>query len=62
MSIPGPARGGDVVSPTGTTRLRLVVAGVVTMFPPRAPFFSKTWGTSGFPEPLPAHEPTGAGP
>ena len=27
------------------------------MFPPRAPFFSKTWGTSRFPTPLPAQGP-----
>jgi hypothetical protein len=27
-----------------------------TMFPPRAPFFLKTWGTSRFPTPLHAHE------
>jgi hypothetical protein len=26
-----------------------------TMFPPRAPFFSKAWGTSRFPTPLHAH-------
>ncbi len=28
---------------------------VETMFPPRTPFFLKTWGTSRFPTPLPAH-------
>ena len=33
-----------------------------TMFPPRAPFFSRAWGTSRFPTPLPAHEPTEVGP
>jgi len=26
-----------------------------TMFPPRAPFFSKAWGTSRFPTPLHTH-------
>jgi hypothetical protein len=31
------------------------------MFPPRAPFFLKAWGTSWFPTPLPAHGPE-AGP
>ena len=30
-----------------TTRLRLAFAGE-TMFPPRAPFFLKAWGTSRF--------------
>ncbi len=39
-----------------TARLRRTVAGE-TMFPPRAPFFSRTWGTSRFPTPLPAHVP-----
>ena len=28
-----------------------------TMFPPCTPFFLKTWGTSRFPTPLPAHRP-----
>jgi len=28
-----------------------------TMFPPRAPFFSKVLGTSRFPTPLHAHRP-----
>ena len=37
-----------------TARLRLAVAGE-TMFPPRSPFFLRTWGTSRFPTPLPAH-------
>jgi hypothetical protein len=37
-------------------RLRLALAGE-TMFPPRAPFFWKTWGTSRFPTPLHPHEP-----
>jgi len=37
-----------------TARLRLTVAGE-TLFPPRAPFFLKTWGTSRFPTPLDAH-------
>jgi len=37
-----------------TSRLRLEVA-EETMFPPRAPFFLKAWGTSRFPTPLPAH-------
>jgi hypothetical protein len=27
------------------------------MFPPRAPFFLKAWGTSRFPTPFHAHEP-----
>jgi hypothetical protein len=40
-------------------RLRLAFVGE-TMFPPRAPFFLKAWGTSRFPTPLPAPEP-GAG-
>ena len=26
-----------------------------TMFPPRAPFFLRAWGTSRFPTPLHAH-------
>ena len=43
-----------------TARLRLAHAGE-TMFPPRAPFFWKAWGTSRFPTPLHAHEPE-AGP
>ena len=43
-----------------TARLWLTVAGG-TMFPPRAPFFLKTWRTSRFPTPLPAHAPE-AGP
>jgi hypothetical protein len=38
------------------TRLRLAFAGE-TMFPPRTPFFSKTWGTSRFPTPLHPHGP-----
>ena len=50
----GEARGGAGVM--STARLRLAVAGE-TMFPPRAPFFPKTWGTFRFPTPLPAHEP-----
>jgi hypothetical protein len=37
-------------------RLWLAVVGE-TMFPPRAPFFSRAWGTSRFPTPLPAHSP-----
>jgi hypothetical protein len=36
--------------------LRLAFAGK-TMFPPRAPFFLKTWETFRFPTPLPAHAP-----
>jgi hypothetical protein len=28
-----------------------------TMFPPRAPFFLRAWGTSRFPTPLHAHQP-----
>ncbi len=35
-------------------RLRLAFAGE-TMFPPRAPFFRRVWGTSRFPTPLHAH-------
>ena len=34
-------------------RLRLAFTGE-TMFPPRAPFFPRTRGTSRFPAPLPA--------
>jgi hypothetical protein len=30
---------------------------VETMFPPRAPFFLRVWGTSRFPTPLHAHGP-----
>ncbi len=37
-------------------RLWLAFAGE-TMFPPRAPFFLKAWGTSRFPTPLHAHVP-----
>ncbi len=37
-------------------RLQQTIVGE-TMFPPRAPFFLKTWGTSRFPTPLHAHEP-----
>jgi hypothetical protein len=40
------------------TRLRLAFASenpTETMCPPDAPFFLKTWGTSRFPTPLPAH-------
>ena len=33
-----------------TARLRLAVAGE-TMFPPRAPFFLRAWGTPRFPTP-----------
>jgi hypothetical protein len=39
-----------------TARFRLAVMGE-TMFPPCAPFFLRTWGTSRFPTPLHAHEP-----
>ena len=39
-----------------TVRLRLTVAGE-TMFPRRATFFLRSWGTSRFPTPLHAHEP-----
>ena len=35
-------------------RLPLAFVGE-TMFPPRAPFFSKAWGTSRFPTPLHCH-------
>ena len=42
-------------------RLRLAFAGE-TMFPPRAPFFVRAWGTSRFPTPLHAHGPTEVGP
>jgi hypothetical protein len=40
-------------------RLRLAFASqrlTETMFPPDAPFFSRAWGTSRFPTPLPAPE------
>jgi hypothetical protein len=37
-----------------TAHLRFAVAGE-TIFPPRAPFFLRSWGTSRFPTPLPAH-------
>jgi len=37
-------------------RLRLAFAGE-TMFPPRAPFFLRAWGTSRFPTPFPTHAP-----
>ncbi len=37
-----------------TAHLRFAVA-EETMFPPRAPFFLRAWGTSRFPTPLPAH-------
>jgi hypothetical protein len=43
-----------------TARLRLAVASgqmSETMFPPDAPFFLKTWGTSRFPTPLHTHGP-----
>ena len=43
-----------------TAQLRFAVAGEI-MFPPPAPFFLKTWGTSRFPTPLPRHEPTEVG-
>jgi hypothetical protein len=39
-----------------TARLRLAVVGE-TVFPPRAPFFLRVWGTSRFPTPLPGHRP-----
>ena len=42
------------------TRLRLAFPSE-TMFPPRAPFFLKAWGTSRFPTPFHAHGP-GSGP
>jgi hypothetical protein len=42
------------------TRLRLAFA-AETMFPPRAPFFLKAWGTSRFLTRLHAHGP-GSGP
>jgi hypothetical protein len=32
-----------------------------TMFPPEAPFFSRTWGISRFPTPLHIHSPTEVG-
>ena len=42
-------------------RLRLAFVGE-TMFPPRAPFFLRAWGTSRFPTPLPAaHRATEVG-
>jgi hypothetical protein len=37
-------------------RLRLAFVGE-TMFPPRSPFFLRTWGTFRFPTPLPGHGP-----
>lgn len=37
-------------------RKQLAVVGE-TMFPPRTPFFLKTWGTSRFPTLFPAHPP-----
>ena len=40
-------------------RLGLAFAGE-TMFPPRAPFFLRAWGTSRFPTPFHAHEPGAA--
>ena len=39
-------------------RLRLAPVGGKTMFPSRAPFFSRAWGTSRFPKRLPAHTST----
>jgi hypothetical protein len=36
-----------------SARLRLAFIVGETMFPPRAPFFLKAWGTSRFPTPLP---------
>ncbi len=39
-----------------TAHLRFAVTGE-TMFPPCAPFFLRSWGTSRFPTPLPAHRP-----
>ena len=44
-----------------TAHLRFAVAGE-TMFPPRAPFFLRSWGTFRFPTPLPVHGPTGVAP
>jgi hypothetical protein len=41
-------------------RLRLALAGkqvLETMFPPKAPFLLKAWGTSRFATPLHAHGP-----
>jgi len=38
-----------------TLAYRLAFVGE-TMFPPRAPFFLRAWGTSRFPTPLHAHE------
>jgi hypothetical protein len=43
-----------------TAHLRFAVAGE-TMFPSRTPFFLRAWGTSRFPTPLHAPEPTKAG-
>jgi len=41
-----------------TARRRLAVAvAEETMFPPRTPFFLRTWGTSRSPTPLHAHRP-----
>ena len=39
-----------------STARQLAVAGE-TMFPPRTPFFLKTWGTSRFPTPPHAPRP-----
>ena len=52
----GAARAHGGRAGVSTARLRLAVAGE-TVFPPRAPFFSRAWGTSRFPTPLPAHRP-----
>jgi hypothetical protein len=38
-----------------TLGIRLAFAGEA-MFPPRPPFFLKTWGTSRFPTPFHGHE------
>ena len=51
-------RAADHVS---NARHRLAFAGE-TMFPARASFFWRAWGTSRFPTPLPAHGPTEVGP
>jgi Binding-protein-dependent transport system inner membrane component len=52
---PHPGRGEGMT----TARCPLAVVGE-TMFPRRAPFFSRAWGTSRFPTPLPApHGPVG---
>ena len=49
-------QGGTGGSRVTIAHLRLTIA-EETMFPPRAPFFSKSWGTSRFPTLLHGHRP-----